>query len=62
MMLNIQNVHFKNHWIVEYVRDQYILKYPQNYETFEDNESFNNIVYHVTTPFISHSNFMDFML
>ena len=43
MLLNIQYVHFKNHLIVEYVRDQYILKYPQNYETFEENELFINL-------------------
>ena len=30
MSLNIQNVYFKNQWIVEYVIDQYILKYPEN--------------------------------
>ena len=43
MSSNIQNVYFKNHWIVEYVRDQYILKNPQNYKTFEENELFINL-------------------
>ena len=37
MSLNIQNVYFKNQWIVEYVKDQYILKNPKNYRTFEEN-------------------------
>ena len=43
MLLNIQYVYFKNYWIVEYLRDQYILKYPKNYETFEENELFMNL-------------------
>ena len=43
MLLNTQYVYFKNHWIIEYVGDQYILKYPQNYETFEENELFTNL-------------------
>ena len=43
MSSNIQNVYFKNYWKVEYVRDQYILKNPQNYKTFEENELFINL-------------------
>ena len=43
MSSNIQNVYFKNYWIVEYVRDQYILKNPQNYKTFEENKLFINL-------------------
>ena len=34
MSLNIQNVFFKNQWIVEYVTDQYILKNPKIYIKF----------------------------
>ena len=37
MSLNIQNVYFENHLIVEYVIDQYILKNPKNDRTFEEN-------------------------
>ena len=44
MSLNIQNVCFKNQLIVEYVKDQYILKNPKNYRTFEENKLFINLV------------------
>ena len=40
MLLNVQNVYFKYHWIVEYIRDQYILKNPKHYKTYEENETF----------------------
>ena len=41
--LDIQNVYFKNHGILEYVKDQYILKNATNYKTFEENELFMNL-------------------